>query len=317
MDYLLSIGIPTYNGSNSLKKNITNLENILKEEGLSEKIQIIISDNCSTDDTYNVVNYFLNRYKNIIYLKNEKNLGYDKNVNNVIINSNSDYVWLLSDDDTISSGIKRIYDILLIEKPSYVFINFENEIEITPNSENLEYEKYIEINSFFNSEKFKNGLISSNIIKTEIWNKLPMELYFNSYWIHFAYLVKLFSLPNYQPLIIYYPKLIHQNLNEKNTRVYWGNNGKNIGIGLHLLHILNELKFTNANNKTKRRAREIITKSYPKQIFYARLSGFEVTKDILNDFKSVLPLSEYFIIKIYFYIPIKFIYKLWKIIKRH
>jgi len=68
MQYLVSILIPTYNRANLLKRAI---ESALKQS--YDNIEIIVSDNCSTDDTKEVVSKFMDN--RIRYFRNERNLG--------------------------------------------------------------------------------------------------------------------------------------------------------------------------------------------------------------------------------------------------
>ncbi len=73
---LLSICIPTYNRSRHLK---TTIESIIQQpEFLNGKVEIVICDNASTDDTSIVVGEFSRRYSNISYYRNKCNIR-DKN----------------------------------------------------------------------------------------------------------------------------------------------------------------------------------------------------------------------------------------------
>lgn len=74
--FKLSICIPTYNRSGYLKKS---LESIVKQTPfLDGQVEVVISDNASTDDTKEVAQEFTQKYKNILYFKNEQNIR-DKN----------------------------------------------------------------------------------------------------------------------------------------------------------------------------------------------------------------------------------------------
>ena len=69
---LFSICIPTYNRSNELKRCI---ESIISQDGFDDvNVEIIISDNCSTDNTDEVVKPYILKYKNIKYYRNKKNV---------------------------------------------------------------------------------------------------------------------------------------------------------------------------------------------------------------------------------------------------
>lgn len=73
---LLSLCIPTYNRSQYLKKSIDSI--ICQQEFLRGKVEIVISDNASEDDTREVAEAYLKKYDNIFYNRNEMNVR-DKN----------------------------------------------------------------------------------------------------------------------------------------------------------------------------------------------------------------------------------------------
>ena len=66
---LLSLCIPTYNRSQYLKKSIDSI--VCQKEFLDGKVEIVISDNASDDDTREVVKPYLRRFANIFYNRNE------------------------------------------------------------------------------------------------------------------------------------------------------------------------------------------------------------------------------------------------------
>lgn len=109
---LLSIAIPTYNRSKFLDQNLTQLKKELTTE-LSESVEILVSDNCSTDDTSEVINRFQQEGMIIQYYKNNENLGWGRNFIQCFENSKGKYVLLLGDDDLIYDGVlKYIISIL-------------------------------------------------------------------------------------------------------------------------------------------------------------------------------------------------------------
>lgn len=97
-----SILIPTYNRSKFLKLA---LSSVLRQKGVS--LEVIVSDNCSTDNTEEMVKEF--RDKRIKYSKNKKNLGYGPNAHKCFHKASGNYIFTLSDDDFI------LYDNTLLE----------------------------------------------------------------------------------------------------------------------------------------------------------------------------------------------------------
>src|SRR3989344_1537810 len=105
---LLSIAIPTYNRAAYLQ-NL--LDNILPQATqLDGMVQICISNNCSTDNTRELVLGLQKRYPNLIKCsENKQNLGFDMNVLKVVEMSDGEFIWTLSDDESITdNGLDQV-----------------------------------------------------------------------------------------------------------------------------------------------------------------------------------------------------------------
>jgi len=97
---LVTIGIPTYNRSARLSKAIeTSLEQTYPH------LEILVIDNCSDDDTPDVVKKFDD--KRLHYIRNDRNLGMTGNFNRVLELFHGDYVNLLCDDDWLFPGFVK------------------------------------------------------------------------------------------------------------------------------------------------------------------------------------------------------------------
>lgn len=92
---LVSIGIPTYNRANSYLKQA--IENAISQT--YPNIEIIISDNCSSDNTEQLVRSFSDG--RIRYYKQERNIGPNNNFNFCLNQANGAYFLLFQDDDLI------------------------------------------------------------------------------------------------------------------------------------------------------------------------------------------------------------------------
>jgi len=124
---LLTIGIPTFNRAKLLGHT---LESVLRQipSELTNRVDILISDNASTDDTEAAVQAFGTKYPvRITYSRNTENIGYDRNVDRLFKKASGNYVWLLGDDDTLKDGaILHILD-LLTQHPKLkaILVNFD------------------------------------------------------------------------------------------------------------------------------------------------------------------------------------------------
>ncbi|MGD1873421.1 MAG: glycosyltransferase family 2 protein [Mastigocoleus sp.] len=113
MSKLLTIALPTYNRAKLLDKQLLWLANAIK--GFELECEILISDNCSTDDTPKVVKKWQANFANVKFVckRNQENIGAVRNIASCIQQATSKYVWVISDDDNISdSAIADLIEVL-------------------------------------------------------------------------------------------------------------------------------------------------------------------------------------------------------------
>ncbi len=109
---LLTIAIPTWNRERFLDRCLSYLENELKTIDNS-KVEIIVSDNFSRDNTQKIVKKYQNNDIKIKYFFHKKNFGSDYNFISCLKNANGRFIQLLSDDDIIvENKLKFIIKIL-------------------------------------------------------------------------------------------------------------------------------------------------------------------------------------------------------------
>lgn len=122
---LLTIAIPTYNRARCLKELLHDLIDQVKDE---PRIELMISDNASPDDTSSVVQDFIARGLPACYIRNAQNIGADANFLQCFEKARGKYVWLFSDDDLIvPGGLKKIlnyceaaeYDLIWVSSYSF------------------------------------------------------------------------------------------------------------------------------------------------------------------------------------------------------
>ena len=104
---LLSICIGTYNRSDYLIQNLDVLLPQLK--GLEDAVELLISDNHSTDSEYQKLCDYLKQVDFPFSLfRQEKNIGGEPNVFSVSDKARGDYLFLLGDDDLLSPNFIEI-----------------------------------------------------------------------------------------------------------------------------------------------------------------------------------------------------------------
>ena len=97
---LISLAIPTFNRAAFLTELLRSL--LPQFAGLSSgTVELLISDNCSTDATESVIRQFVARGLPCRYLRNSANLGADANFLKCLDEATGQYVWVFGDDDLL------------------------------------------------------------------------------------------------------------------------------------------------------------------------------------------------------------------------
>jgi glycosyltransferase involved in cell wall biosynthesis len=147
---LLSICIPTYNRAEYLDKSIASL--VCQNEFNSEDVELVISDNASTDNTEGIVKKYQEQYKNIFYSKNEKN-NEDKNFPTVISKAHGVFRKLCNDtiifmDESVNYMLSIIKD-NIYKKPILFFMSHANKRRRMKKYTTINFDSFIKIVSFW------------------------------------------------------------------------------------------------------------------------------------------------------------------------
>jgi glycosyltransferase involved in cell wall biosynthesis len=184
MTILLSICIPTYNRAVYLDQLLVSIASGIKD--FESIIEVVISDNAGTDNTRDVVSKYAATIPNLKYLRQETALlPPEKNFYFLGSNASGKYVWLIGDDDCVSSnGIKRVVE-ALASSPDLCICNFS--------MMSKDFETVL-LQAFYKQGKstvLKNpdavmrgfgptlSLISILVIKSEIFRSVEQEKYLN------------------------------------------------------------------------------------------------------------------------------------------
>lgn len=103
---VLSVCIPTYNRNELLAKALDRICRQVSILDRPDRIEIIISDNASTDNTVSFVATYIeeNQHLNIRLISHPVNVGMDGNFNTCYQVASGEYVCLMSDDDFLCPG---------------------------------------------------------------------------------------------------------------------------------------------------------------------------------------------------------------------
>ncbi len=115
----LSIAIPTFNRCTYLADLLPSvLQQCVQLNATGRRIEVIVSDNASTDETSQYVRSFTDRTSFLVYSRNESNVGGELNFARCIEQARGDYIWMLGDDDLIlEDAIEKVLGVLDLYSP--------------------------------------------------------------------------------------------------------------------------------------------------------------------------------------------------------
>lgn len=118
--FTLSVVLPTINEGKNLQVLIPEIvENLNSLSNL--KYEIIVSDDGSTDNTKEQINYLNSKYKNIIFYERTSSPSLPMSIWEGIEKSNSDYIlWMDADGSMPASTVKYLVQTLMDNKESVV-----------------------------------------------------------------------------------------------------------------------------------------------------------------------------------------------------
>jgi glycosyltransferase involved in cell wall biosynthesis len=103
---LVSIVLGAYNGEKYLKEQI---DSILRQT--YKNIELIIADDCSTDNTQAILREFADKYENVHIYFNETNLGLVRNFEKAVKYAQGEYIAFADQDDIwLPEKIQRLVD---------------------------------------------------------------------------------------------------------------------------------------------------------------------------------------------------------------
>jgi glycosyltransferase involved in cell wall biosynthesis len=114
---LVSIGVPTYNRALTLGRAV---ESALAQD--YPNIELIISDNSSTDGTPALCAEFCRRDRRIRYIRQEVNRGGTANFRAVLEEARGEFFLWLADDDWLATDYVSSCMQIMIEQPEYALV---------------------------------------------------------------------------------------------------------------------------------------------------------------------------------------------------
>ena len=119
----LTIAIPNYNGGENLQRAIESCQKITLS---SDEFEILIVDNCSTDNSIEIVKELENKFSNLKLVQNIENVGRIQNWNVCIDNAIGKFLIFLFSNDLINDTNNIDECIQLLEKNENISIGFSS-----------------------------------------------------------------------------------------------------------------------------------------------------------------------------------------------
>lgn len=194
-----SVTIPTYNRARNLKNAIS----FILEQSFRD-FEIVISDNCSKDNTSEIVRSFHD--KRIKYFKTEKHIDVMPSVERSISLSKGEYIFLQGDDDLLidRGALQDIYTHIKKTKTGFIRVNylsispnkrhvfdfreskgFTKDSYIAPYEKNMKTVKFLLKSdlSFLAGIVFKNCLPKSiNLLDSQLYSWFPIIFHSTKMW---------------------------------------------------------------------------------------------------------------------------------------
>jgi len=201
---IISICVPTYNGSKTINKTLDSIIKNINNARFNEEIEIILTDDCSMDDTFFILKEYADKYKYVKIFRNEKNLGMDGNFKQVALNASGKYIWFSGQDDIFLDGVVDhvINSILNNQNIDIISINFSQYLEekskyicesmlglqaIYPEKINFDHDILFnnakEYFSFFNDVP---SFLPATIMRRDFWLTTNTDKYLGTYFIQYA-----------------------------------------------------------------------------------------------------------------------------------
>ena len=200
----LTIIITNYNNDKYISKCIRSISN---QKKYFSKIDLIIIDDCSNDNSLKIIKNFL-KYKNIKLIKNNKNLGLVDSCNKAIIKSKTNYIIRVDSDDYVSKNFIKYFLKYINKGYDFIFSNYK--IVFRNKSKNKKIKKFNELISCSVAFK-KNIFLKIGGYRNFLWEE---------YDLYIRYFKKNKKVKKIENFLYYYRR--HQK-NMTNSKV-WKNN---------------------------------------------------------------------------------------------
>lgn len=215
MKVLLSVCIPVFNREDYLLETLNSLI-----PQVSDEVEVCISDNCSTDSTFSIIENARRQSPRVRVQRQATNVGADRNFMDVADMARGEYFVILGSDDLVQQNyVQEVLKLIKVHAPTILLCNrttFERDLS----TQKREYALRLPHKRLFRfGTDFKNYLnsakslcaifsfLSTVIICRESWNSIPKSsLWIGSGYSHTHRLFGVLFKQTSESSILYCPK---------------------------------------------------------------------------------------------------------------
>jgi glycosyltransferase involved in cell wall biosynthesis len=171
--HLVSVCIPSYNGSKYLAAALESVE-----QQTYENIEILVSDDGSTDDTLPLLNVFAKRTKYPFIILKHSPSGIGANWNNAMKHSKGEYIkFLFQDDLLLPNCIEEMVSVLDTEKEIGLVASKRSIIIQEEETKEIKdwFENYSNLQSSLELTKENRYLLDRSFFKQPHFNLIPVN----------------------------------------------------------------------------------------------------------------------------------------------
>lgn len=183
----LAICIPTYNRGAFIEQAIRSIAANMPASG----VEMIVIDNCSTDDTEAVVGRLLPEIAHLRYFRRDVNVGADRNIVETAEFTQADYFWVFGSDDTMPAGAIDLVLHAMADDKANVILGDANDVDLElrqtgvlkflkGGARDYDLRRRGDVMAFLDATTMTAslfGFISSMVYKRSAWEQVPISLY--------------------------------------------------------------------------------------------------------------------------------------------
>lgn len=193
---VLSICIPSYNRAGLLGELLGRIAEEVGDDKAGDIgiIEIVVTDNCSPDDTRQVVQSYRNHLTYLTYIRHSENIGADRNFLAAVGAATGRYCWLMGDDDFPEPGaIRRLVQVLEAH-PGIAGCSLDRFSRSFDLSSQIPEDAFPEFpksrmlsgaDEVFSKIGYYLGYLSGQVVERALWNEVvatsQVDKYYNAY----------------------------------------------------------------------------------------------------------------------------------------